>query len=84
MTHAELVAQLAAAADRLTARVLAEIPITIRPRLWSRLPMIGRYSTGRWLRPTWGTAAQLVDVARAEIRDARRRGPLRPVVMKVF
>jgi hypothetical protein len=63
---------------------LWEIPITIRPRLWSRLPMIGRYSTGRWLRPTWGTAAQLIDTACAEIRDARRRGPLRPVVLNAM
>jgi hypothetical protein len=63
---------------------LWEIPITIRPGLWSRLPVIGRYTTGRWLRPTWGTAVQLIDIARAEIRDARRRQPDRPVVLNAM
>jgi hypothetical protein len=60
---------------------LWEIPITIRPRVWSRLPVIGKHIGGRWLRPTWGTAAQLVAIARAEIRDARRRRPHQPVVI---
>lgn len=63
---------------------LWEIPVTIRPGPWSRLPVIGRYARGRWLRPTWGTAAQLIDVARAEIRDARRRRPDRPVVLNAM
>jgi hypothetical protein len=46
--------------------------------------VIGRYIRGRWLRPTWGTAAQLIDVARAEIRDALRRQPDRAVVLNAM
>jgi hypothetical protein len=63
---------------------LWEIPVTIRPGPWSRLPVIGRYTRGRWLRPTWGTAARLIDVARAEIRDALRRQPHCPVVLNAM
>jgi hypothetical protein len=63
---------------------LWEIPVTIRPGPWSRFPVIGRYTSGRWLRPTWGTAAQLIEVARAEIREARRRRPDRPVVLNAM
>src|SRR5262249_52273076 len=60
---------------------LWEVPVTIRRRLWSRLPVIGRRFDGAWLRPTWGSASRLIAIARAEIRDARRAQPHRPVVL---
>lgn len=62
-----------------------EVPVTIRPRLASRLPVIGpwvgRWIDGRWLRPTRTGAAQLIAIARDEVRDARRRRPGAPVVL---
>lgn len=58
---------------------LWEVPITIRRAWWSRLS-----GGGRWLRPTWGTAARLIDVACAEVRDAQRRQPDRPVVLNAM
>jgi hypothetical protein len=63
---------------------LWEVPVTIRPRPWSRLPVIGRWIDGRWLRPTWGTAEQLIGTATAEIRDAQRRSPGDPVVLNAM
>jgi hypothetical protein len=63
---------------------LWEVPVTIRARVWSRLPVIGTRFDGRWLRPTRGTAAQLIAVARDEIRDARRREPRAIVLNAMF
>lgn len=63
---------------------LWEVPITIRSAWWSRLPGGRWFGAGRWLRPTWGTAARLIDVARGEIRDARRRRPEQPVVLNAM
>ena len=67
---------------------LWEVPLTIRPRAWSRVPVIGpaiaRRLGGRWLRPTRGTGAQLIEIARAEIREARRERPHRPVVLNAM
>ena len=65
-------------------RQLWEVPVTIRPRAWSRLPVIGRRFEAQWLRPTRGTAARLIALARAEIRDASRRWPRRPVVLNAM
>jgi hypothetical protein len=45
-----------------------EIPVTIRPRLAHRLPVMRRFLARRlrprWLRPTWGSAGALIDLAR--------------------
>lgn len=45
-----------------------EIPLTIRPRFAHRLPImrrfIARHLRPRWLRPTWGSARALIDLAR--------------------
>lgn len=54
-----------APARRGTSAVL-EVPVTIRP---SRLPFVGRW-TQRWLRPTHGSARDLVALARDEIAAA--------------
>ena len=58
-----------------------EIPITIRPRLWRRLPGIGKPLEARWLRPTWMTAEALAELVEDEIADARRAAPGRPVIL---
>ena len=59
-----------------------EIPVTIRPRLAHRLPImrgfLARRLRPRWLRPTWGSARALIDLARdvwdeAPPRDATAR-----------
>jgi hypothetical protein len=60
---------------------LWEVPVTIRRRAWSRVPGLGRWIGGAWLRPTWGSAARLIAIARAEVRDARRSRPQRPIVL---
>jgi len=63
---------------------LWEVPVTIRRRAWARLPVIGRRFDGAWLRPTWGNTARLVAIARAEVREALRREPRRPVVLNAM
>jgi len=54
-----------------------EIPVTIRPRLAQRLPIMRRFLARRlrprWLRPTWGSAAALIDLA----RDVWNETPMR-------
>lgn len=64
-------------------RVL-EVPITIRPRLWQRLPGIGKHLEPRWLRPTWMTAEALAELVEDEIADARRAAPGRPVILNAM
>jgi hypothetical protein len=66
---------------------LVEVPVTIRPHPWSRVPLLGRLFEPRWLRPTHGTSARLRTVAREEIRAARRqatRGTRTPVVLNAM
>lgn len=63
---------------------LWEVPVTIRRRVWSRLPVVGRHFGGAWLRPTWSSAARMIAIARAEIRDAQRMQPHRPVVLNAM
>lgn len=46
---------------------LLEVPVTIRPRALSRLPVVGKLLEPRWLRPTRGSAASLIAVAKEEI-----------------
>lgn len=63
---------------------ILEVPVTIRPRLLSALPCVGKHVEPRWLRPTRGTAEGLVRLAEDEIADARRRAPGRPVVLNAM
>lgn len=46
---------------------LLEVPVTIRPGLANRVPIVGKRIDPRWLRPTRGTARALVDLAKDEI-----------------
>ena len=56
---------------------LWEIPLTIRPRLWQRLPLVRpllrRRLRQRWLRPTWGSARALVRLAREVCAESAAR-----------
>lgn len=56
---------------------ILEVPVTILPSRFANLPLIGGRFEPRWLRPTHGTAASLVAVARDEL--ARAKGD--PVVL---
>lgn len=71
--------------SRLGTSTLLEVPVTIRPRqLLSRIPGVGRLIEPRWLRPTWGSVASLVALAREEIETTRRAAPGRPVVLNAM
>ena len=61
---------------------LLEVPVTIRPRTLSRFPLLGRFIEPRWLRPTHGTAASLIEVAKDEI--AASTTPHRPVILNAM
>ena len=65
---------------------LWEIPVTIRPGFWRRLPgvgrLLGRRLPVRWLRPTWGSARRLVELAADVLREARPGAP--PVALNVM
>jgi hypothetical protein len=63
---------------------LLEVPVTIRPSHFSRLPVIGRWIEPRWLRPTRTSAAELVRIAREEIVEARLRDPARPAILNTM
>ncbi len=60
-----------------------EIPVTIRPRFAHRLPIMSRFLARRlrprWLRPSWGSAAALIDLA----RDVWNEEPARPGAARV-
>ncbi|HET6149702.1 MAG TPA: hypothetical protein VFH68_19345 [Polyangia bacterium] len=51
-----------------------EVPLTIRPRIWQRQPLARRFLQRRlrhrWLRPTWGSARALIDLAREVWRES--------------
>ncbi len=64
-------------------RVL-EVPVTIRPRALSKLPLVGKHVEPRWLRPTKGTGKDLVELAKEEIADAQRTAPDRPVILNAM
>jgi hypothetical protein len=66
-----------------TSRLL-EVPVTIRRRLLSALPGLGKHVEPRWLRPTRGTEAGIVRVAEDEIAEARRIAPGRPVILNAM
>lgn len=63
---------------------LLEIPVTIRPRLLNRLPLLGARLERRWLRPTKASGRALVELAKDEIEDARATSPARPVVLNAM
>ena len=63
---------------------LLEVPVTIRPRAVNRLPLVGKRIDPRWLRPTRGSGAALVGLAREEIAAARARDPRRPVALNAM
>jgi hypothetical protein len=56
---------------------LLEVPVTIRP--WPATRLLRRWIEPRWLRPTRGSAARLIGVAREEIVEAAAAG--RPIVL---
>jgi hypothetical protein len=72
------------APERIGSAKLVEVPVTIRPHFFGRLPIFGKYVEPRWLRPTRGSGTQLVDVAREEIREAQRAASDRPVVLNAM
>ena len=61
------------------AGALLEVPVTIRPSVLAKLPIVGRYAQSRWLCPTRGGVGRLVRIAREEIEHARFSG--RPIVL---
>jgi hypothetical protein len=63
---------------------LLEVPVTIRPSVLSRVPLLGRAVEPRWLRPTRTTGEELVAIARAAIDEAVRASPERPVVLNAM
>jgi hypothetical protein len=60
------------------------VPVTIRPHALARAPLVGKLAPARWLRPTRGSAAQLVDVAKDEIRAAEKARTGRAVVLNAM
>jgi hypothetical protein len=66
------------------AAALLEVPVTIRARALSRVPVVGRLVEQRWLRPTRTSGAELVAIARETVAEARRAKPERPVVLNAM
>jgi hypothetical protein len=62
---------------------LLEVPVTIRPRALSRLPVVGKHIEARWLRPTRSDGDELVAIARETVEEEARRGA-RPVVLNAM
>jgi hypothetical protein len=63
---------------------LVEVPVTIRPHPWSRIPLVGRWFEPRWLRPTRSDASDLVRLAEEEVRAARTEDEARPVILNAM
>jgi hypothetical protein len=65
-----------------------EIPVTIRPRLAHRLPVmrgfLARRLPPRWLRPTWGSGGALIDLARDVWNEAPPRDATPPIWNVMF
>lgn len=61
---------------------LLEVPVTIRPSLLARVPLLGKHVEHRWLRPTRNSGEALVAIAR-ETLEAEGR-PDRPVVLNAM
>jgi hypothetical protein len=69
---------------RLGTSRLLEVPVTVLPSVFARVPVLGRRVEARWLRPTRNDGAELVAIARDAIADARRADPSRPVVLNAM
>lgn len=63
---------------------LLEVPVTIRPRALSRVPVVGKHVEPRWLRPTRTEGEDLVALAREVVADERRARPELPVVLNAM
>jgi hypothetical protein len=56
---------------------LLEVPVTIRPRALSRVPLLGKHVEPRWLRPTRSDGDELVAIAREAVHEESRRAEAR-------
>jgi len=63
---------------------LLEVPITVRPSLLARVPVLGKHVEHRWLRPTRSSGDALVALARETIEAERRVDAGRPVVLNAM
>jgi hypothetical protein len=62
---------------------LWEVPVTVRPAAWQRLPLVGR-ALGRrlrqrWLRPSWGSTRALLSLAKQVLSE-----PASPTILNVM
>jgi hypothetical protein len=55
------------------------VPVTVRPRAWRRLPVIGRRLRQRWLRPSWGSARALLSLAKHVLSE-----PASPTILNLM
>jgi hypothetical protein len=60
---------------------ILEVPVTIRPSRFAGVPLLGRASGPRWLRPSRMSGAAMIEVAREAIDAARHDAPRAPVVL---
>ncbi len=58
-----------------------EVPVTIRPSVLARVPIVGKLAEPRWLRPTRGTEESIVLVAKEELAAALAAAPERPAIL---
>jgi hypothetical protein len=65
-----------------------EIPLTIRPRFAHRLPImrrfLARHLRPRWLRPTWGSARALIELARDVWQESTGAERVAPPIWNVM
>jgi hypothetical protein len=58
---------------------LLEVPVTIRPKALSYLPVVGSLLEPNWLRPTKASGENLIGLAKAEIAAGQGKG--RPIIL---
>ncbi|MGD0526781.1 MAG: hypothetical protein ABSE49_16665 [Polyangiaceae bacterium] len=63
---------------------LLEVPLTILPSPFARVPLVGKHVEHRWLRPTRNAGEALVAIAREAVEAEQRRGPGRTVVLNAM
>jgi hypothetical protein len=63
---------------------LLEVPVTIRPNVLARVPLVGKHVEHRWLRPTRTGGDALVALARETVEAETREHPGRPVVLNAM
>jgi hypothetical protein len=63
---------------------LLEVPVTIRPRALSRVPLLRKRLEQRWLRPTRTGGPALVAIARDTLAAEGHRSPGRPVILNAM